>query len=58
MNIICPECKKNRDVTDELPERACDETEIECERCETVMQIGWYGVAEVRDWTKKARSDE
>lgn len=47
MQIECPECSKEINVTDELPASACDENEIECE-CGAMLEIGWYATAEVR----------
>lgn len=51
MNIICPKCEKIIDLSSdsyELPDRACDDEEIECEYCEHVFSIGWYATAELR----------
>jgi len=48
MNIECPNCKTNQDVTDDLPANACDSEEFECPNCEHVFLIGWYATAEVR----------
>ena len=50
MNITCPKCKEEIDVTDQLPERACDTEEIECD-CGAYLVIGWYATAtvEVKD---------
>jgi hypothetical protein len=48
MYVECPNCNKEIEVTDHLPERACDESEIECSTCKTMIEIGWYATAEVR----------
>lgn len=47
MNIECPKCEKEIDVTDHLPPTASDANEYECE-CGCVMEIGWYAEAEIR----------
>ena len=47
MEIECPNCKKQIDVTDKLPHLACDNEEHECE-CGCRFEFGWYATAEVR----------
>jgi hypothetical protein len=51
MLIECPQCNVDIDVTDKLPERACDENEIECS-CGAIFEIGWYATAEVRSFNQ------
>lgn len=51
MKIECPECKREIDVTDRLPDLACQERDIECD-CGETLSIGWYAVPEVR-WHEK-----
>lgn len=46
MQVTCPYCDKEIDVTDRLPGKACDE--IDCE-CGAELVIGWYAEAEIRD---------
>lgn len=49
MDIDCPECGYNIEFdTGDLPERACDETEIECGTCRHLFNVGWYATAELR----------
>lgn len=49
MNIDCPECDKNNELDcDDLPERACDDGDVECKHCEHVFSAGWYATAELR----------
>jgi len=49
MNIKCPECGKNIDLDNyELPNLACDDTDIECSHCDHVFSVGWYATAELR----------
>jgi hypothetical protein len=48
MKLNCPSCDKEIDVTDKLPERACDDSEYECE-CGCVFEFGWYAEPEVRN---------
>jgi hypothetical protein len=48
MQVNCPYCDKKIDVTDRLPDKACDENEIDCE-CGAELVIGWYAEAEIRD---------
>lgn len=47
MNINCPHCDREFDVSDDLPQNACDDTEIDCD-CGAILLIGWYAEAEVR----------
>ena len=49
MNVECPSCGYDNDVEGEdLPNRACDDSEFECSECENVFNIGWYATVEVR----------
>lgn len=49
MEIECEVCNKTKELdADDLPSQACDDEEWTCPHCESVMMIGWYGVAEVR----------
>jgi predicted Zn finger-like uncharacterized protein len=49
MNIECPECKHIFELDhDDLPERACDSSEVECPVCEYHFDVGWYATAELR----------
>lgn len=49
MEIKCPECEKLNDVEGEdLPSKACDDTDFECKHCEHVFLIGWYAEVELR----------
>jgi len=47
MHVICPLCGTDIDVTDKLPERACDSETIDCE-CGAELEIGWTAEAEIR----------
>ena len=49
MDVDCPVCGKEIDVSDRLPSSACDTNLIECE-CGAELDIGWYAIAEVRDF--------
>ena len=49
MNIDCPYCEKNIDLGNfDLPNHACDSTEIECPECDEAFNVGWYATAELR----------
>jgi hypothetical protein len=48
MDINCPQCDKEIDVTDKLPERACDDESYICD-CGCEFEFGWYATAEVRN---------
>jgi hypothetical protein len=51
MEIECPKCDTLIEFdTDELPDYACDSTEITCknEKCEHEFLVGWYATAELR----------
>ena len=49
MNIECPHCEKEIDLDNfDLPQNACDSTEIECPYCEGDLSVGWYATAELR----------
>ena len=48
MYVECPNCNTEIDVTDHLPELACDENGIECATCKTLIEVGWYATAEIR----------
>jgi hypothetical protein len=50
MNIECPNCYLVIDVSDDLPDNACDESEVDC-KCGATLEIGWYAIAEVRGFT-------
>ena len=52
MNIECPKCNEDHEVDGEdLPHRACDSTEFECQNpeCHHKFMIGWYAEIEVRN---------
>ena len=49
MEIECPVCEKEIDVTDRMPGCASDTNTIECE-CGAEIEVGWYSTAEARDW--------
>lgn len=50
MNIECPDCGFDIKLnTEDLPERACDEVEIECGTCRCLIIVGWYPVAEIKE---------
>lgn len=45
----CPMCEETCAVEwEDLPDRAVDSTEYECEHCGLEMQIGWVAEVEVR----------
>ena len=47
--IECPTCNKTINIEGEdLADRACDDADIECENCDTVITVGWYAEVEVR----------
>ena len=51
MNIQCPQCNYNNDLTDvELSNHACDSVEVECQNddCKELFNVGWYVTAELR----------
>ncbi len=51
MDIDCPKCGKNIDLDNyNLPDRACDDTDIVCENegCEEKFKVGWFATAEIR----------
>jgi len=49
MEIECPKCNFMNDVEGEdLPERACDDKEFECYKCEHEFKIGWFSEVELR----------
>lgn len=51
-DFMCPNCGETCDVEmEDIPERACDDTEYECENCGQEMRIGWYAEIEVRSMT-------
>ena len=52
MNIECPKCKHEQDVTDHLPDSACDSYEYECKKCSHEFLIGWHATAEIRPGNK------
>ena len=48
MMIDCPKCHNTRRIESyELSDKACDDTEIECQ-CGYKFNVGWYPVAELR----------
>ena len=49
MTIDCPKCGHKIDLDNEdLPDRACDDEEIECSKCDHLFLVGWYATAELR----------
>lgn len=48
MYIECPKCGFDNDVSEDLPERACDDADFECFKCEHEFKIGWVAEAELR----------
>ena len=49
MDIDCPECGENMEVEcEDLPIRACDDTEYNCQHCDHGFKIGWYATVELR----------
>jgi len=47
--IKCPECGCAVEVeADELPERSSDDTDVECDACEHIIELGWYAEIEYR----------
>ena len=49
MEIECPKCDTLIEFdSGELPERACDDAEVSCEKCEYEFLVGWYATAEIR----------
>ena len=51
MEIKCPKCNKLIDLDNyDLPNRACDDAEIECsnESRQENFMVGWYATAELR----------
>lgn len=49
LTIECPNCEHSQKIEyEDLPGLACEETDIECEHCDAVMQVGWVCEAEVR----------
>jgi predicted Zn finger-like uncharacterized protein len=50
MIIECPNCEQDVNVeSEDLPERACDDMEIDCGKCGHTFSIGWYAELEIRD---------
>lgn len=52
MYIECPKCTLNIDteLTDfDMPDRACDDAELQCPECNHVFVVGWYAELEVRE---------
>lgn len=47
MNVNCPHCENDIDVTDKLPDLACEENDIECD-CGATLYVGWFAEAEIR----------
>lgn len=44
-----PSCKENCELQDDnLPSRACDSEDYECQHCGHVFMIGWYATVEIR----------
>ena len=48
MELECPKCNHEQDVSDCLSDKACDDIEYECVNCEHEFLIGWTAEAEVR----------
>ena len=49
MEIECPKCDTLIEFdSGELPDRACDDEEITCEKCNHEFLVGWYATAELR----------
>lgn len=49
MDIECPHCKKVMELDcGDLPDHACDSSEVECVNCEENFTAGWYATAELR----------
>lgn len=48
--IICPHCRiEIVDIdSEELPERACDDAEMECPHCNHTFKFGWVAQLETR----------
>lgn len=49
MNIECPKCGYDNEVdAEDLPTRACDDADFNCNDCEHTFQIGWIAEVELR----------
>jgi len=47
--INCPKCEKEINVeSEDLPERACDDGDIDCPHCEHSFKFGWIAELETR----------
>ena len=46
--VECPECGKDHSFdSEDLPDRACDTVEFECDYCHIKLRLGWYAMAEL-----------
>lgn len=48
MYIECPKCGNDNDVSDNLPDNACDSNEVQCDNCDHQFLIGWTAEVELR----------